>query len=211
MMNDPRKRQKGKKKVKSMKTLTTNHLLIHQRRLLNLTQEELAEKIGATKASVNRWERGHLPSPYYRQKLCAFFGKSLAELGWTSGVEEQAAGSSLLPKLMVSEQKPYNPPLLAPALPNHKVIGRDTLLSELKKQLFNSKKLALSALDGLPGVGKTTLAVALAHDPTVQEHFSDGVLWAGLGQKANVLLHLGRWGMALGISRHEMEKLIDIK
>src|SRR5215470_11718762 len=48
-------------------------------------------------------------------------------------------------------------------------------------QLFARQSLALTALDGLPGVGKTALAVAVSLDAAVQAHFADGILWAGLG------------------------------
>ncbi len=56
--------------------------------------------------------------------------------------------------------------------------------------------LALSA-EGLPGVGKTTLAVALAYHPAILSHFSDGVLWAGLGLQPDVLSALAAWAEAL--------------
>jgi len=105
----------------------------------------------------------------------------------------------------------YSVPFLAPPLPNYNLVGRNKLLNDLKKRLFAGKTLTLSALRGLPGIGKTALAVALAHDPEVQQHFSDGVLWAGLGRTADILTHLATWGAALGISPTEMEKLIDIK
>ena len=48
------------------------------------------------------------------------------------------------------------------------------------------KTLALSALGGLPGVGKTALAAAIATDPDVQAHFADGILWAGLGKSPDL-------------------------
>jgi hypothetical protein len=40
----------------------------------------------------------------------------------------------------------------------------------------------LTAVRGWPGVGKTSVAAALAHDPEIAEAFADGVLWAHLGQ-----------------------------
>jgi transcriptional regulator with XRE-family HTH domain len=40
----------------------------------NLSQAELAEKIGTTSVNVSRWERGFTsPSPYYRRQLCELF------------------------------------------------------------------------------------------------------------------------------------------
>lgn len=37
-------------------------------------------------------------------------------------------------------------------------------------------------------------------------HFSDGILWAGLGREANVFSNLSAWGVALGVSQAEIEK-----
>jgi len=99
---------------------------------------------------------------------------------------------------------------LAPPRPRE-FVGRDKLLNELKQHLFTGKTLALFAFDGLPGVGKTTLAIVLAYDPEVLKHFNNGVLWAGLGPKPDILARLGEWGIALGIPQAEMEKLTSIK
>src|SRR5215469_12448337 len=64
---------------------------------------------------------------------------------------------------------------LAPPQPPYPLVGRADMLGDLKEKLIARKSLALSALRGLPGVGKTALAVALAYDPEVLSHFSDGV------------------------------------
>jgi WD40 repeat protein len=42
--------------------------------------------------------------------------------------------------------------------------------------------VGITALRGLGGVGKTTLAQAVCHDPQVQAAYPDGVLWVTLGQ-----------------------------
>lgn len=63
------------------------------------------------------------------------------------------------------------------------------------------------ALHGLPGVGKTALAVELAHDREVRASFPDGVLWAGLGQRPDLAALLGLWGAALGLSLSELSTM----
>ena len=104
-------------------------------------------------------------------------------------------------------------PFLAPPRPPYNLVGRDDLLRHLKQRLFagGSGNLALSAFNGLPGVGKTALAVELANDPEVLGHFQDGVLWARLGRDADVLAVLSAWGAALGIPQAEMAKLTSIE
>ncbi|MCB0251421.1 MAG: hypothetical protein KDI07_22820, partial [Anaerolineae bacterium] len=91
------------------------------------------------------------------------------------------------------------PPLWVnvPSLPNH-FLGRDALVDDLVARLIAGHSPALSA-EGLPGVGKTTLAVVLAHHPDILAHFSDGVLWAGLGPTPDVPSQLASWATALGI------------
>lgn len=99
-------------------------------------------------------------------------------------------------------------PFLVPPQPPYHIAGRDDLLKELKQQLFDGGYLALH---GLPGVGKTALAVKLAHDLDVLNHFPDGVLWAGLGREADIYSHLGDWAGALGISSDEIANLTSIE
>ncbi len=65
----------------------------------------------------------------------------------------------------------YTVPFLAPPRPPYYLIGRDNLLHKLKQQLLTGNNLALSALNGLPGVGKTALAIELAHARDVLKHF----------------------------------------
>ncbi|MDZ8141126.1 MAG: NB-ARC domain-containing protein [Nostoc sp. DedQUE04] len=102
-------------------------------------------------------------------------------------------------------------PFLAPPQTRYELVGRDELLRDLKQRLFAGGSLALSALKGLPGVGKTALAIELAYDREVLKHFHDGVLWAGLGRQPDVLSHLGAWAMALDIPKGEIAKLTSIE
>ncbi len=90
------------------------------------------------------------------------------------------------------------PPFLAPPRPAFPFIGRDRLLAALKKELAANVQ-ATTALNGLPGVGKTRIALELAYDAELRARFSDGVLWAGLGCKPDIMALLGLWATALHI------------
>lgn len=103
---------------------------------------------------------------------------------------------------------PLSLPFLAPPLPSHALIGRDSLFAQLKTGLLNG--LHSLALYGLPGVGKTALAVALVHASDLRAQFSDGVLWVAPGSHPNLLALLGTWGTALGLSPEELSKLPDL-
>ena len=93
-------------------------------------------------------------------------------------------------------------PFQAPPLPEH-FVPRPEKSEEVKRRLLtcNSDRpgvLAISALHGLGGIGKTVLASSLAHDEEVQNRFSDGILWATLGQEPDLLSLLNGWIQALG-------------
>ena len=84
-------------------------------------------------------------------------------------------------------------------MPNY-FLGRDKFLDTLIAQLTSGETVALSA-EGKGGVGKTTLAVALAYHQQILAHFKDGVLWSGLGPHAGeseAMSVLASWAMALG-------------
>ena len=85
----------------------------------------------------------------------------------------------------------YLAPFQAPPLPQHFVL-RPEVTNALKERLLNNEAttlgiLVVSAIHGLGGIGKSTLAAALAYDKEVQERFPDGILWATLGQQPEIL------------------------
>lgn len=164
------------------------------------SQEYVAQAVGTDAFTVSRWERGvTIPSAHFRPKLSALFSLSITELGLMPEEKEDEADSAPLPP---SEQSALSGPIFDPAIPPPPagelgLVGRDELLRQLKERLLNEKRVAISALNGLPGVGKTALATALAHDSEVQAHFSGGILWAGLGRQPDVPGLLSHWGALL--------------
>lgn len=96
----------------------------------------------------------------------------------------------------------YSRPASAPPRPSL-MIGREDDMKELKSRLGATRDGApslqiLTAIKGWPGVGKTTIASALAYDPEVIKSFPDGVLWTSLGEKPDILTEMATWGRALG-------------
>lgn len=94
-------------------------------------------------------------------------------------------------------------PVMTPPLPPHRVRGRERQLRELRNLLCVEERAAVNvppvALRGLGGVGKTTLAAMLGHDPAVRRSLPGGVLWVSLGPRPQVSGQLERWGRRLGI------------
>ncbi|MDF5729969.1 MAG: NB-ARC domain-containing protein, partial [Rhizonema sp. PD38] len=91
-------------------------------------------------------------------------------------------------------------PFQAPPLPSY-YVDRPEYSGELKKRLLTEsndlRTLVVTAIHGLGSIGKSTITTALAHDIDVQAHFSDGILWATLGQKPDTLSLLSGWIQAL--------------
>ncbi|MEO6892635.1 MAG: tetratricopeptide repeat protein [Ktedonobacteraceae bacterium] len=180
-----------------------------------LSQGQLAGQIGTTSYNVSRWERGvTAPGPHFRQELCTFFEKKPQELGLSTHASQPGAESISGQVYPAVPQAPVSPaPVYDPALPTSwsatpRLVGRDLLLAGMKQRLCEEgASTALVALNGLPGVGKTSLAVELAHDPVIKAYFHDGILWAGLGRDPNVDGLLGRWGKLLGLAPAEAAQL----
>jgi hypothetical protein len=101
-------------------------------------------------------------------------------------------------------------PFLAPPRPPYMLVGREELLDNIKERLFAGTNRDAAGLTILPGAGKSAIAVQLAHDDEVLEHFPDGVLWAGLGRHPDLLALLGSWAVALGVPMEQLERLQDI-
>ncbi|MCA2948313.1 NB-ARC domain-containing protein, partial [Microcystis sp. M109S1] len=68
----------------------------------------------------------------------------------------------------------------------------------LSKETAKTGTLVISAIYGLGGIGKSTLAAALAQEKDVQAYFPDGIFWATLGQQPDILSFLHGWIQALG-------------
>jgi tetratricopeptide (TPR) repeat protein/transcriptional regulator with XRE-family HTH domain len=166
------------------------------------SQEYVAREVGTDAFTVSRWERGvAMASPHFRQQLCTHFGLSVAQLGLVPAEMETPDDQATGQLGEIPTQLPSPPSLLLdPAIPpplGHSLVGRDELFRQLKQRLLSESPVALSAINGLPGVGKTALATALAHDDELQASFADGVLWAGLGYEPDVLGLLSHWGTLL--------------
>jgi transcriptional regulator with XRE-family HTH domain len=59
--------------------------VLQERIARNWRQRDLAEQLGTSVLTIQRWEGGsQQPSAYFRVKLCALFGKSAQELGFVS-------------------------------------------------------------------------------------------------------------------------------
>jgi transcriptional regulator with XRE-family HTH domain len=103
----------------------------------------------------------------------------------------------------------------APPIPTL-LLGRDEDLRQLKYRLGVGVSTeepvplrVLTTMRGWPGVGKTSIAAALAHDDDIGRRFPDGILWASLGQNPSIFAELLAWGRALG--QPDIERVTSIE
>jgi hypothetical protein len=90
----------------------------------------------------------------------------------------------------------------APALPLNYVERADAL-AELRKTILANEvrpSIAITALQGMAGIGKTVLAQALCHDKVIQKKFPDGVIWISVGKESapDLATRLREVGKAFG-------------
>jgi transcriptional regulator with XRE-family HTH domain len=180
-----------------------NVLLRKARQERGWSQKELADLIEAPQSfMISRWENGTAsPGPCYQKKLSSIFGKCYEELG----LRKPAS-----PFVSVETQMPIIDPALPTRIPGAlPLIGRNQILEQIKQLLCSGEDGRFIAFNGLPGVGKTALAMELSIAPEIQKRFPGGILWAALGPQPDPYTHLRRWGHLLGIKESEVTLLKD--
>ena len=173
-----------------------NEHLRRQRIGRNWRQQDVADKLGTTVTTIQRWERGHQqPSAYYRVKLCTLFGLGAQELGlvetFASPLESTSVGQA--------EGAPSEEISLwtVPYARNPHFTGRDDLLQQLG-QLFAAEKpgqpmsihqAALTqtqAITGLGGIGKTQIAIEYAYRARMQGRYHH-TIWISAASEETIL------------------------
>jgi tetratricopeptide (TPR) repeat protein len=149
---------------------------------------------------ISRWVNNHQqPDEFYRNLLAKTLGQSQADLFGGDGVYMEPSA------------------MAGPAELPHDVagfVGRSDEIHELRRRLLGTGQGAggaIVAIDGSPGVGKSALAVHLAHQ--LCEHFPDAQLFANLrgdegeGLDPTVVLH--QFLRALGAPSDEIPSTLE--
>jgi len=145
--------------------LSLGQRLIRERLRLHWSQEEVAQVLGTTARSVNRWEHDKaVPHPHYRQHLCQIF---------------QVSSESLFGPFPSMKNAPSAPSSLwnLPYRRNPFFTGREAILLKLHTLLHSGKTTTLTqaqAMSGLGGIGKTQTVIEYTY--RYYDHYS-AVFW----------------------------------
>lgn len=212
----------GRKDVAVRQTIAIhpNERLRRERQRRGWSREYVAEQIGiADPKTIGRWERGvAFPSSHFLQRLCTLFGMLAQDLGLFPAAHDDLFPMVSTPRFPQKNGARLTPvsPVFDPAIPPPLVetdglVGRSRLFQQLKRALCATRRPALTALSGLPGGGKTALVRELLYDNDIQQQFSDGILWVGLGLCPDTQFLLERWATVLGILPAEIAHSLSLE
>lgn len=98
---------------------------------------------------------------------------------------------------------------LLPPLPPL-IVGRDEALASMRQRLgLGGDMRQVTVIQGWPGVGKSTVAALIAHDPQIAEQYPDGVLWSSLGEHPDLSGQIASWAGALNLGEQGRARRIE--
>jgi transcriptional regulator with XRE-family HTH domain/tetratricopeptide (TPR) repeat protein len=198
--------------------------LAQRRKAAGLSQEALAGVLGIERSTVVRWESGETePLPWIRPKLARALRVSADQLDGLLEIEARPEPTAAQKSVPRPEAK-IAPPLavaggdggplpvcqLPPAAADF--TGREPQIARLTDMLSRDREdrvgVPVAVIAGLPGAGKTALALHVAHK--LRAAFPDGQLWVPLegasGHPREPGDVLGELIRALGVSGSAIPK-----
>ncbi len=175
--------------------------LHRRRRMLDLTQQQLADQVGCARITLRRFESGNLkPS----RELALIL---LEKLG-TPQVNHEAwlrfaRGLAGIPEMLVDSSA--NPPVTNVPTSLTSFIGREKEQKEIANLLTKNH---LVTLIGSGGVGKTRLALQVAEE--ILDHYPDGVWLVDLAPILDPLLVPRTTAITIGLRDEPERPVIDM-
>jgi predicted ATPase/DNA-binding XRE family transcriptional regulator/Tfp pilus assembly protein PilF len=194
-----------------------NHWLKLRRITLDLTQWDLAERVGCSREAIQKIEAGtRRPSKQIAELLVACLEvppeERFAFVRWARAGPEAAP-----PKLSLASASPPLPfatstapvesasPSNLPA-PLTSLIGRDEEVAAVRRSLLRDE-VRLLTLVGPPGIGKTRLGIAVATH--IASHFRDGVNFVALDTVNDTRHVIAAIGKSLGLKPGEKQPVAE--
>ncbi len=169
---------------------TFGQRLRRRRRLLDLTQAELARRSGCSEITIRKIEADErMPSEQLAEALAA--GLELAD------TERASMAQAGIPT--VANRGLHLPPVDELALPLTSILGRDRETAEILSRLLDPN-IRLLTLVGPPGIGKTRLSLHVAR--LAQTQLADGVRFVALAPVPEPALVVPELMRTLGITSH---------
>jgi transcriptional regulator with XRE-family HTH domain len=189
--------------------------LKQQRKALDITQDDLAERIGCSIQAIRKIESGERrPSRQVAELLAetlrvppderatfvqfARSGERAATL-----VQDAESDSAPTPWRKLRRRLTNLPLFLTP------IIGREREVAEVSRLLLQHDRVRLLTLTGAPGIGKTRLAVEVASSPELVERFEDGLFFVGLAPITDPGLLPSAIGAAVGLKGDDNASIIE--
>lgn len=173
-----------------------------------LSRPQIARRSGVSTKTIASWLRGDVKRPRRWQPIARVLQALnatteeadliLQKAGYRPAAEMMGSARDEEERNLLAGWLAPSAPFMAPDMPVARLVGRDGEFQGALRTLAESRRLAIW---GMGGVGKTTLAIALAHE--LKGKFRDGVYWGDIRTSSPEAV-LESWCQVCGVDLSRM-------
>ena len=178
-----------------------------RRRALDLTQEQVAQRLGVALGTLRKWEtEERRPTRALAAQLAEVLALPATERPFFLKVARGERGADRLPRALSDQLRPtpHHPPTNLP-LQRARFIGRERDLHAVRA-LLDRTDVGLVTLTGVGGIGKTRLALQVAAD--LLDVFPDGVWFVDLAPLSDPALVIPAIAQSLNVQEDAGQSLL---